>query len=321
MLVMWIEEKFMNAESHETLLKYASKRKVLVTTDLELIRQHAIDIDIVLGDFPRQHLPLLPNLVWFQQFGTGVEWLQNYPELIAAPFTLSNCSDSHYDVVADHALALVLAVLRGIPTFVQSQQNKKWQTTSLISCDSLFQLRGKTVLIVGLGSVGLAIVQRLKAFGVTIIGLRKNVTNNIPDIDKLYKTEELLIAAQQANIIISTLPKTDETDRIFNKNVFNNMPKPSFFFNIGRGNAVEEAHLIKALDAGDLNGAGLDVASLEPLSHDSPLWLAKNILITPHVGGTYGSVIATWRDLAIENLALYSAGKKLRNLVIKSQGY
>ncbi len=318
---MWIEDKFMNAESHEALQKYAGKRKVLVTTNLELIQQHSLDIDIVLGDFPRQDLSLLPNLVWFQQFGTGVEWLQSYPELVAAPFILSNCSDSHYDVVADHALALVLAVLRGIPIFAQAQQGKQWQTTSLTACDSLFQLRGKTVLVVGLGSVGLAIVHRLKAFGANIIGMRKNVTHNISNIDKIYKLDELSIAAQQANIIISTLPKTDETNNIFNNDVFNNMAKPSFFFNIGRGNAVQETHLVRALNEGDLNGAGIDVTKIEPLDETSPLWLAKNLLITPHAGGTYDNVITTWRDLALENLALYSAGKPLRNLVVKSQGY
>ncbi|MCF2947484.1 D-2-hydroxyacid dehydrogenase [Paraglaciecola aquimarina] len=321
MLIMWIEDKFMDTASTTTLLKYAGDREVLVTTDLALIQKYAQDIDIVLGDFPKQYLSLLPNLVWFQQFGTGVEWLQEYPELIDTDFTLTNCSDSHHDVVADHALALILSVIRGIPTSVKNQQHKNWYTTSLTECDSLFQLRGKTVLVIGLGSVGLAIVQRLKAFGANIIGVRKNPSKTTENVDIVYKLQDLPLAVAQANMVISTLPKTHETNELFNIDIFNAMKKPSFFFNVGRGNAVNEHDLATALNQGILKGAGIDVSKKEPLSQSSFLWSTKNLLITPHSGGTYNDVIITWRDLALNNLVLFHQGAKLRNQVVKSHGY
>ncbi|XPF94451.1 D-2-hydroxyacid dehydrogenase [Colwellia sp. RE-S-Sl-9] len=320
-LLMWIDAKFMDTAANIKLHEYAGNRDVLITTNINLVLENASDINIVLGDFPREYLASLPKLIWFQQFGTGVEWLNSHPNLIQAPFLLTNCSDDHHDVVADHLMALVLSITRGIPQFVNSQNKKQWQQTSLTNCDNLFQLRGKTVLVVGLGSVGLAIINRLIPFGVNIIGVRKNISKSVNNISKLYSIDELNLAAQQANIVITCLPRTDETTHLFNDAFFEAMPEPGFFFNIGRGNAVNETALVNALTTGQLKGAAIDVTIEEPLNKESPLWTAPNLLITPHVGGTYNDVIQTWRDVALDNLALYEQGAELRNVVDKESGY
>jgi phosphoglycerate dehydrogenase-like enzyme len=320
-ILMWIDNKFMDKAANIKLHEYAGNKEVLITTDINIVLENAADIDIVLGDFPREQLASLPKLLWFQQFGTGVEWLSNHPYLVKAPFLLTNCSDDHHDVVADHLMALVLSITRSIPQFVTSQRKNQWLQTSLTDCDNLFQLRGKTVLVVGLGSVGLAIINRLLPFGVNIIGVRKNISKSVKNVSKLYSIDELGIAAQQANIVITCLPRTDETTHLFNDAFFEAMPKPGFFFNIGRGNAVDETALVNALTTGKLNGAAIDVTIEEPLNNESPLWTAPNLLITPHVGGTYNDVMKTWRDVALDNLVLYQQGAQLRNVVDKQLGY
>lgn len=320
-LLMWIDEKFMDPLSYEKLHQYVDEDKTLVTTDIDEVIKHKSSIEMVLGDFPRRHLSILPKLLWFQQFGTGVEWLNEQPHLVDCPFILTNCSDGHHDVVADHLMALLLSITRGIPTFVSSQNKSHWLKTSLTDCDSLFQIRGKTVLIVGVGSVGLAIANRLKPFGVNIIGVRKNADKKVENIDKIFPVDELTIAAKQADIVISCLPRTTQTTHLFDKDFFESIKKPSFFFNIGRGNAVNETALVNALTNGTLKGAGIDVTIEEPLNNNSPLWTAPNLLITPHVGGTYDGVINTWRDVALDNLHRYQTGKELRNIVNKLSGY
>lgn len=320
-IIMWIEERFMDTQSHNKLMESAGNNDVLITTDIEKIHKHANEIEIVLGDFPRECLSMLPNLKWFQQFGTGVEWLFNHPELKQQPFILTNCSDGHHDVVADHLMAMLLSTVRDIPSYVKSQSKSTWQHTSLTDCSSLFQLRGKTVLVIGLGSVGLAIIKRLKPFGVNIIGVRKNKNEAVEGVSKIYGVNELHLAAQQAEITVSTLPRTDQTTHIFGRDFFHSMKKPSFFFNIGRGSSVDESSLIEALNSGILNGAAIDVTAEEPLNKNSLLWSAKNLLITPHIGGTYDEVIHTWRNVALDNLRLYMSGDTLRNLVNKNQGY
>ncbi|MBU2879908.1 MULTISPECIES: D-2-hydroxyacid dehydrogenase [Aliiglaciecola] len=320
-IIMWIEDRFMDAQSHNTLMKYAGKREVLVTTDIEKIHKHINEIEIVLGDFPREYLSLLPNLKWFQQFGTGVEWLQNQPDLVHRPFLLTNCSDGHFDVVADHLMALLLGVLRGIPTAVRNQQKASWQQISLAECDSLFQIRGKTVLLVGLGSVGIAIATRLKAFGAYVIGIRRDPSKTNVNVDEVYPLADLNQVALKANIVVSCLPRTTQTNHLFDSRFFACMKKPAFFFNIGRGNAVNEDELANALTTGVLFGAGIDVCTQEPLSKDSPLWTLDNLLITPHLGGTYDQVIEAWRDVALENLQRYTTEQPLRNQVTKISGY
>ena len=320
-IIMWIEDRFMDTQSHNKLMESAGNNDVLITTDIEKIHKHANEIEIVLGDFPRECLSMLPNLKWFQQFGTGVEWLFNHPELKQQPFILTNCSDGHHDVVADHLMAMLLSTVRDIPSYVKSQSKSTWQHTSLTDCSSLFQLRGKTVLVIGLGSVGLAIIKRIKPFGVNIIGVRKNKNEAVEGVSKIYGVDELHLAAQQAEITVSTLPRTEQTTHIFGRDFFHSMKKPSFFFNIGRGNSVDESSLIEALNSGILNGAAIDVTAEEPLNSTSLLWSAKNLLITPHIGGTYDEVIHTWRNVALDNLQLYMSGDTLRNLVNKNQGY
>ncbi len=320
-LLMWIDSSLMDIAANFQIHEYAGNRDVLITTDIDLVLKSAAEIDIVLGNFPREHLSSLPKLIWFQQFGTGVEWLSEHPYLIKAPFVLTNCSDDHHDVVADHLMALMLSVTRNIPQFVNSQSKNQWQSTSLTECKNLFQLRGKTVLVVGLGSVGLAIIKRLVPFGVKIIGVRKNITKSVEHVSKLFNVDELNIAAKEANIVVSSLPKTAETSDLFNEAFFNALASPSFFFNIGRGNAVNETALINALETGQLNGAGIDVTIEEPLNKESSFWTTPNLLITPHVGGTYNDVMKTWRDIALNNLCLYQEGKELRNVVDKKSGY
>ena len=320
-IIMWIEDRFMDTQSHNALMKSAGNNEVLITTDIEKIHKHANEIEIVLGDFPREYLSLLPNLKWFQQFGNGVEWLFNHPELKQQPFILTSCSDGHNDVVADHLMAMLLAVVRNIPSYVDSQIKNTWQHTSLTDCNSLFQLRGKTVLVIGLGSVGLAIIKRLEPFGVNIIGVRKNKNKAVEGVSKIYGLDELHLAAQQAQISVSCLPRTEQTNLLFGRDFFQSMKKPSFFFNIGRGNSVDETSLIEALNTGILNGAAIDVTAEEPLDENAALWRAKNLLITPHIGGTYDEVIQTWRNVALDNLRLFMSGDTLRNLVNKNQGY
>lgn len=319
-LVMWIERRFLN-EQALNVLNSTSKYRLFITTDIGDVLSHSNEIEVVLGDFPRQYLSHLPNLKWFQQFGTGVEWLQSHLELIDAPFNLTNCSDGHFDVVADHLMALLLSQTRSIPTFAQHQKNRHWQSTSLTDCDTLFTLKDKKVLLVGVGSVGGAIAKRLNAFGARVIGMRREASAPQEYIEAIYPLSELTDRVTEANIVISCLPKTAATDGLFNAQVFRNMQKPAFFFNIGRGNAVDEHALVIALESAELNGAAIDVAQHEPIAADSPLWSAPNLLITPHVGGTFNEVIQAWCDVAIDNLQRYLAQQPLRNKVDKKLGY
>ena len=121
--------------------------------------------------------------------------------------------------------------------------------------------------------------------------------------------------------MVNSLPLTDKTRNIINREAFTHMKPGACFFNIGRGQTVDEAALIDALKDGRMAGAGLDVFVEEPLPVDSPLWTLPNVIITPHDGGNHANRYDSWVDIALDNLQRFSTGRPLRNVVDKSRGY
>ncbi|MEM9159728.1 MAG: D-2-hydroxyacid dehydrogenase, partial [Verrucomicrobiota bacterium] len=280
----------------------------------------AQEVEIAVGGVPHDYLSACPNLVWYQQFGSGVDWLRDHPKAIAHPFVLTNCSDNHCHVLADHAFALILSFSREIPRFSQLQTKGRWDRP-LDYTSGRFELRGKTMLVVGLGSIGLEIVKRARAFGLRLIGLRGNPEKAVRDVENIFCSSELDTAVSEADLIVNTLPHTKETHHLFDNSAFAAAKKGAYFFNVGRGGTVDEAALINALSNGQLAGAGLDVFEVEPLPESSPLWQMKNVLITPHTGGSHDRLHDNWFEVIFDNLERRRQNRELRNVVDKSKGY
>ena len=320
-LLVWLDPDGLDASIRERVERHSGGRRVVFTASREEVARFRETVDIVLGDFPRDLLPELPNLIWFQQFGTGVEWLQQNPRLADARFRLTNCSDDHYSVVADHFFALMLAVLRGIPRFVLAQSRGSWETPPTVDDPSLHQLRGKTMLVVGLGSIGREIVRRGAVFGLSCIGVRRDPEKAVEGVSKVYGMEALNLAAARADIVAACLPGTDQTAQVFDEAFFAALGPTGFFVNVGRGTSVDEDALGHALQSGLIAGAGADVFAKEPLAASSSLWSCPNMLITPHAAACYAGVTRTWTEVALDNLKRFNHGQPLRNLVDKRLGY
>ncbi len=320
-LVCWMQEAYLNAETKTHVERYADHRRVVFTTDRHDIASLCDSIEVVLGDFPRDLLPSLPNLIWFQQFGTGVEWLRSEPRCVAAPFILTSCSDDHYAVVADHAFALLLACTRNIPQYVNAQSNTEWAPPTTLDSPRLSQLNGKTLLMVGLGSIGKEIAKRARAFGLKTNGVKRDTQRQIAGISNLFSLRDLSSAVKQADIVIACLPDTPNTNKVFDDSIFKEMRSSAIFINVGRGYTVNETALCNALKSQRIAAAAIDVTKQEPLAKDSELWKCPNLLITPHVAGHHNQVLKLWRDVALENLERFSRGVPLRNTVNKQLGY
>ena len=300
---------------------YSGGRRILITTDRDTIESELENIEIMLGDVPRDLLAKAPKLAWFQQYGTGVEWLLEHPESAKAPFVLTNCSDDHYAVVADHTFALILSLARGIPQSVRAGDRGKWERSDHLDDKQFFQLRDKTFLIIGLGSIGKEIAKRAAAFGSRVLGVRRDPSKAVPNVERIVGFDQIQEILPEIDIIAASLPHTPATDNLFDATFFAAMKSTSLFFNVGRGNSVNEEALVNALNKGEIAGAGLDVFKQEPLPEDSPLWKAPNLLMTPHLGGCYDRIFDTWTDICLDNLRRYNIGEPLRNVVDKSSGY
>jgi phosphoglycerate dehydrogenase-like enzyme len=225
-------------------------------------------------------------------------------------FTLCNASGTMGAGIAEHALAMMLALARHLQIHVRDGQEQRWQRMP-----SYGELAGATACVVGLGNLGMAIVARCRALEMRVIGVRRDASKTEPMLDRVYPVTQLHEAVAEADHVIAILPATDETVGLFDGAVFRGMKQGSYFYNVGRGKTVDESALIAHLRSGHLAGAGLDVFEQEPLPADSPLWTMDNVIVTPHVAGRSAREYDRHCDLLVDNLRRYRAGQPLRNVV------
>lgn len=182
---------------------------------------------------------------------------------------------------------------------------------------------GSKTLVVGLGDIGGEFAMRMHALGSKVYGVRRN-KSEIPDyLQNIYQLDILDDILHEFDIVALSLPETKETKNLFDGQKFGKMKKGAILLNVGRGSTVHTADLCDALNSGILGGAGLDVVDTEPLPAESPLWDAKNLVLTPHVSGGYHlkETLERIRKISIENLESYYNKAPMKNLVDFKTGY
>jgi phosphoglycerate dehydrogenase-like enzyme len=261
-----------------------------------------------------------PRLRWLQTAGAGVEGVVGLG-LAERGILLTNGSGIMAPNMAEHAIGLMLAFARNLPHLLRAQQDHAWRRGT--SMDSVFDIAGQTVVLVGLGDIGLEIARRLKAFDTTVIGVRRSVPDGPlpPNVDRVVSIEQLHEVVGNADHVISSMPHTQDTIGIFDRETFAVFKRGSRFYNLGRGSCVVQTDLIAALESGHLAGAGLDVTTPEPLPADDPLWTAPNVIITAHTSGHTPQFRQRALELFADNLERFQRGDELRNVVDLARGY
>jgi D-2-hydroxyacid dehydrogenase (NADP+) len=249
------------------------------------------------------------NLKWIQSLATGVDHFLRCPSL--KPETLITSGRGiHGASMREEIVYLMMAVSRDALQAAEDKRSRHWERRLWSTLD------GKTAVIVGIGVVGIAIGELLKALGMTVIGVSRT-SRAIAGFDDMMPTDRLAEAAARADYLINVLPATADNLGIFDAKVFAAMKPTAYYINGGRGQTVDEAALISALRERRIAGAGLDVFQNTPLAPDSPFWELPNVFITPNVGG----YIVEYEDLimpiVIGNMRLFLAGQqnKMRNIV------
>ena len=237
------------------------------------------------------------------------------PSVIASPITVCSASGLFANQVAEQTLALLLGVLRGLPIFFRQGLDREFVRRPTDD------LHGKRVGIVGLGGNGRRLVPILGAFQATIRAVDYFAESKPDGVEELWNPDRLLELAAWSEILILTLPLNASTAKLISREVFESMPRGSYFINVARGGVVDERELIRALESGHLAAAGVDVTAVEPLPSNSPLWAMPNVIITPHVGAQAGSRVDDTTRLICWNLAAYRSGGCLLNLVDKRLGF
>ena len=291
--------------------------KALTREKQEEVLQEA---EAVMGFTGSMELDLLadaPNLNWIQALSAGVDRIitsQYADKLKEKKVTITNVRGLHRDIIAEHTLALMLSFTRRLPDFYRQQQRRVWKRLQVD------YLGDKKLVVLGLGAIGKEIARRAAAFNMTVAGVKRS-PEEVPGVAEIYSPDQLPEAFRGADFIAAILPLTAETRQMLGEEEFAAMPDNAVFINVGRGKVVQEEALISALQQGKLAGAALDVFQDEPLEATSPLYELENVIITPHIAGSFPDYYTRAVDIVSENLKRYLNDRELINQVVYSRGY
>jgi phosphoglycerate dehydrogenase-like enzyme len=249
------------------------------------------------------------NLQWIQSMASGVDAIVKLPSL-RKEVLLTSTRGIHAPQMAEMAILLMLSLNRNFPQIIRNQDKGIWERWP---AKLLYQ---KKAGILGIGAIGEEIARKCKAFGMTVLGI-DIVQRKVDAVDYSYGPEGLLKVVQEVDYLIIVVPLTPQTRKMVETKVLSSMKPTAFLINIGRGEILDENALIHALESGKIAGAALDVFSQEPLPQEHPLWKTKNLILTPHIGGTSTIYVDQVLSIFEENLRRFLRGERqtLINLV------
>ena len=294
---------------------------VRASSDAETL-ERIPDAEVAFGTrFTRDHLAAAQRLRWIHSPAAGVGNLL-FPEMVASPVEITNNRGNSAATIAEHVIAVTLALLRGLPLAWRRQTERNWSQDEINAGPPMRMLRECRVLVVGLGAIGAGVATLAHAFGAYVVGVRRRPGQPAPaGVATVVAPDRLAAELPLADVVVVAAPDTSETVRLIGEAELALMKDDAVLVNVSRGSLIDEAALVRTLETGRLRGAALDVFEQEPLTAGSPLWDRRDVLITPHVAGFHKDhwdiVVGTFS----ENLRRFMAGEPLVNRVDKKAGY
>ncbi len=287
------------------LLRAAALEKLEITADPG-------EADIILGEpgLTRDVLPRASRLKWVQSIYAGVEPLVDPAQ--RRDYVLTNARGVFGELMSEYVFGYLLFFEKKISERIETQKRKQWQRPES------GMLRGKTIGLLGVGSIGAHLAETARQFKMRVRGYTRE-SEDSEHVDQYFHGDQLLQFAQGLDYLVSVLPRTNDTNQIVDANLLSALPPQAVFINVGRGNAVHEDALVAALNAGTLSAAVLDVFAQEPLPENHPFWTTPNLYMTFHTSAiSYPEDIT---QLFIENYRLFLENKPLKHVVDFERGY
>lgn len=262
-----------------------------------------------------------PKLRWVHSSAVAVETLC-LSELFARGIAVSNTRGVQAVPIAEHVMAVVLALSKRLPFAIENQQQGRWAQNEFVGERLPWLLRGRTLGLVGVGTIGSEIAKRAEAFGMRVIALRRRPAYGvIGHVERVYGREELDDFLGQCYVLVIAAPLTPETQSLIGAAQFAQLPKGAVVVNVGRARIIDTEALIASLRSGHLGGASLDVFPQEPLPPDHPLWKTPNVILTPHTSGFrqghWDEVVQLFGD----NIERFLTGQPLKYRIEPALGY
>ena len=267
------------------------------------------------------HFAAAPRLRWVHSPAAGVGGML-LPQVLSSPLVITNSRAMSSDTIAEHVVALALALFRRFPFLWTSQAERRWVQNETMAPPPLRLIRDAHALIIGMGGIGTTTARLLAKLGASVTGVRRSSDRPMPKgVVAMEPPERLHAVLPSADIVVIAAPQTRATWGLIGRRELELMRPDSILINVSRGKLVDEKALADALASGTIGGAGLDVFEHEPLDPASPLWTLPNVIITPHVAGWRPDHWNAATTLFANNLRRYDAGLPLVNVVDKETGY
>jgi D-2-hydroxyacid dehydrogenase (NADP+) len=310
-LLIYEPDSARDAKAYADAIAHAEPRLTVVATSERSAALAAAPTATALAAKAQDALPeivaAMPRLDWIQALTTGVDPLHALK--LPPAVTITSARGIHGPQMAELAMLLMLSLGRGAPRIFANQRERRWKrwTQPLLA--------GKTVVIVGVGTISEVIAARCQVFGQKVIGISSRAS--APGFDELHPRARLGEVVARADFVLVVVPYSPDTHHLIDAPVLRAMKPTAYLINIARGNVVDEAALIEALKAKTIAGAGLDVFATEPLPESSPLWALDNVIVTPHIGGLSDVYAEQLIPVVVHNARAYVAGDRgaMQNLV------
>ncbi|MEP0203980.1 MAG: D-2-hydroxyacid dehydrogenase [Halioglobus sp.] len=261
-----------------------------------------------------------PQLLWIHNYFVGMDRCVGMSDTQRETMVFTNNKRLSGPAIAEHTIAMMMSIARGLPAYSRAQMKSEWDN-SLSTAIGFGEIKGKTMLVVGLGGIGTEIAWRAHGLGMRIIATRNSSRTGPDYVDYVGLADELNKLAGEADVIVNALPLTTKTTGVFNQSFFDAAKPGAMFLSVGRGQSTVTNDLIAALESGQIYGAGLDVTDPEPLPADSPLWQMPRVVITPHRSAAGVDSLRRMATIAVENLRRYANGEPMLNIVNINAGY
>lgn len=254
------------------------------------------------------------RLQWIQSSAAGLDHCL-HPAVVESSIPVTSASGLFANQVAEQTLALLYGLVRSAPAFFQASLERRYER---LATDDL---HGKTIGIVGFGGNGQRIAELLAPLGNRMIATDHWPRAKPSYLAELWLADRLPELLEQSDVVILCVPLNAQTQHLLGPQELARMKSGSYLINVARGPVVDEVALVEALTSGRVRAAGLDVAEVEPLAADSPLWTLPRVMITPHVGAQSHRRVSDTVDFFCQNLQRFVAQQPLRNLVDKRLGF
>ncbi|MCD6452607.1 MAG: D-2-hydroxyacid dehydrogenase [Acidobacteria bacterium] len=306
----------------EEIRKRCLQAEVIPVKSREELEREIEDADIYFGwALPGEVLRRAKKLRWIHASAAGIR-RHLIPELVNSEIIFTNSRGVFSEPIAEYVIGAMIFFSRSFNLAHRFQLERKWAQIEIVSEGGLFELRGKTLGVVGYGSIGKKVAEKGKCLGMKVIAIKRHLTEETSEEGTtLLPKEKLPTLLSESDFVVLTLPLTPETRGLIGEEELNKMKKTAYLINVARGKIVDHDALVKALSNGRIAGAALDVFPEEPLPKESPLFTLKNVLITPHISGISSNYWERVVTLFSENFRRFVKGEPLLNIVDKKLGY